>query len=92
MKIKILILIFVALTSEGWAQAEGGGIGNYILIPIMFIVLWIFYKVSKSPIKESFNNRNGSEHRLEKLQLLRVKDLITEEEYENNKEEILKKL
>ncbi len=78
------------------ALAEGGGIGNLLMpfISLIFIalVIWIFYRMIKNLILVAVNKGNKSENRLEELQLLRAKDLITEEEYENKKSEILKKL
>ena len=87
MKIKILILIFVALTSQGWAQTDGEGLFGFLapLIALVFIgiVILIFYRMVKKLLMVVVNKRNSSENRLENLQLLKVNDLIREEAYEN---------
>ena len=91
MKIKILILIFVALTSQAWAQPlQAGFVGPWQWLIIVLVPI-IIYRMIKSLLKVIAGNKGG-EDRLEKLQLLRAKDLITEEEYEKEKEEIIKKL
>ena len=87
MKIKILILFFVALTSQAWAQTDGGGLFGFLapLIALVFIgiVIWIFYRTVKKLLMVVVNKTNSSENRLEELQPIRVKNLIREEAYKN---------
>ena len=88
-KVITTLLLLIGFSANAQPlQASFIGPWQWLILGILVIII---YRMIKSLLKVTAGNKGG-EDRLEKLKLLRAKDLITEEEYLKKKEEVLNKL